>query len=143
MAAGTGPVGSDEAVEVLMPVAPKRLLVVDDEPDIAGVLAEILKQAGHHVDTANDGAAALELLARRPYDLVLTDTKMPGLDGVGFFREIERRFPTLRGRLIFITGDLLSRDKREFLESTGAPCLTKPFDVEEVRRLAHRMLSPR
>jgi DNA-binding response OmpR family regulator len=43
-------------------------------------------------------------------------------------------------RLIFLTGDLLSRDKREFLEATGAPVLAKPFDVQEVRRHVHRML---
>ena len=125
----------------LTPVAAKRLLVVDDEPDIAGVLSEILRDAGHRVDVAADGNAALHLLARTTYDLVLSDTRMPGLDGVGFYREVQRRFPALVGRLIFVSGDSLSREKQEFLDSTGVPHLSKPFDVQEVRRLVHQRLS--
>jgi signal transduction histidine kinase/CheY-like chemotaxis protein len=127
--------------EPLPAVGPGRLLVVDDEPDIAGVLREILEQAGHRVDTVDDGVAALKLLGQHAYDLVLSDTKMPGLDGVTLYREIERRFPALCGRFVFLTGDVLDRDKRKFLESTGVPCLVKPFEVQEVRRLVHRLLS--
>jgi two-component system NtrC family sensor kinase len=130
-----------QLVEALPAVGPGRLLVVDDEPDIAGVLREILEQAGHRVDTVDDGAAALKLLGQHAYDLVLSDTKMPGLDGVTLYRELERRFPTLCRRFVFLTGDVLDRDKREFLESTGVPCLMKPFEVQEVRRLVHRILS--
>jgi len=118
----------------------KRLLVVDDEPDLASVLKEILTRAGHHVDVAHDGEAALVLLARTAYDLVLSDTKMPGMDGIGLYRELQRRFPGVSGRVIFLTGDVLSAEKRQFLESTGLPCLTKPFDVQEVGRLVHQQL---
>jgi len=50
---------------------------VDDEPDVAAVLVEVLGRDGHKADTATNGAMALEMLARRPYDLVLCDTKMP------------------------------------------------------------------
>ncbi len=127
--------------ESLSPVGPKRILVIDDEPEIAEILTDLLSAAGHHVDVAGDGAAALEQVARHPYDLVLSDTKMPNLDGVGFYWELERRFPALCRRLVFLTGDVLDRDKREFLESIPVPSLTKPFDVADVRRLVHRMLS--
>ncbi len=81
------------------------------------------------------------MLGRRPYDMVLSDTKMPKLDGEHFYAEIERRFPALRRRIIFVTGDILSREKREFLQRTGAPYLLKPFDLREVRQLVHRMLA--
>jgi CheY-like chemotaxis protein len=130
-----------QAVEPLAAIPSKRLLVVDAEVEIANVLSDILTQAGHHADTANDGAAALDLLGRHAYDLILTDTKMPGMDGPAFYGELKRRFPSMSERLIFLTGDLLSRDKREFLEATGAPALAKPFDVQEVRRHVHRMLT--
>jgi two-component system NtrC family sensor kinase len=129
------------ALEALPPVSPKRVLVVDDEPDIAGLLVEVVAAAGHRVDVATDGAAALDQVARHQYDLVLSDTKMPLLDGVQLYHELERRAPLLCGRIVFLTGDVLDRSKREFLESTGAPFLTKPFDVTEVRRLVHRMLA--
>jgi two-component system NtrC family sensor kinase len=129
------------AVESLPPVARKRVLVVDDEPEIAALLVEIVAAAGHDVDVADNGAAALEYVTRHQYDLVLTDTKMPELDGVGLYREVERRVPALCGRMVFLTGDVLDSTKREFLEATGAPFLMKPFDVTEVRRLVHRMLA--
>jgi CheY-like chemotaxis protein len=135
------PAAADPAVESLLPVGPKRILVIDDEPDIAEIFADALSPAGHQVDVASDGAAGLARIARHSYDLVLCDTKMPVLDGVGFYRELQAHFPALCHRLIFVTGDLLDRDKREFLESTGVPFLAKPFDVAEVRRLVHRMLA--
>src|SRR5439155_7475346 len=119
----------------------KSILVVDDESEIAAVLAETLQRAGHRVDVAADGAMGLEMLERRGYDLILTDTKMPVLDGVEFYRALERRFPQLCRRLIFVTGDVLDPEKRDFLASTGAPCLPKPFDLDEVRRVAHGLLA--
>jgi len=130
-----------QATESLPPVRPKRVLVVDDEPEIAELLVEVVAAAGHHVDVVGDGAAALEQVARHHYDLLLSDTKMPALDGVGLYRQLESRFPALCRRIVFLTGDVLDRSKREFLESTGAPFLMKPFDVPEVRRLVHRMLA--
>ncbi|HYS17597.1 MAG TPA: response regulator [Candidatus Binatia bacterium] len=127
-------------VESLPPIAGKAILVVDDEVDLAATLAEALQEDGHQVEVAAHGAMALEMLERRAYDLILSDTKMPVLDGERFFAEVERRFPGLRRRIIFVTGDILSREKREFLERTGAPHLLKPFDLREVRQTVHRML---
>src|SRR6266566_358865 len=119
----------------------KSILVVDDESEIAAVLAEMLQRAGHRVEIAANGAMGLEMLERRGYDLILTDTKMPVLDGVEFYRALERRFPQLCRRLIFVTGDLLDPEKRSFLASTGAPCMEKPFDLDEVRRVVDRLLA--
>ena len=119
----------------------ERILVVDDEPEIAAVLAEMLQRAGHRADVAADGAQALERLGQRRYDLVLTDTKMPVLDGVEFYREVERRFPRLCDRVIFLTGDVLDQEKRQFLEATGTPCVAKPFDLDEVERVVQGMLA--
>src|SRR5216117_532430 len=127
--------------EALPTPAAKAILVVDDESEIAAVLAEMLQRAGHHVDAAADGAMALEMLGRRGYDLIVTDTKMPVLDGVELYRALERRFPQYCRRLIFVTGDVLDPEKRRFLESTGAPCLPKPFDLDEVLRVAHHLLA--
>jgi CheY-like chemotaxis protein len=81
------------------------------------------------------------MLGKRDYDMILSDTKMPKLDGEHLYAEIERRFPGLRGRIVFVTGDILSREKREFLQRSGAPYLLKPFDLREVRQLVNRMLA--
>jgi two-component system NtrC family sensor kinase len=123
-------------------VGGRRLLVVDDEAAVAAVLAEVLRGEGHEVDTAGNGAEALDRLAgARPYDLILSDTKMPVLDGPGFFQELERRHPEMRQRVVFVTGDVLNPDKREFLERTGAPTITKPFNLDDVRRVVRGILA--
>jgi CheY-like chemotaxis protein len=126
---------------VLSPVAGKAVLIVDDEADLAATLDEALHDDGYQVGVADNGAAALEMLGKRAYDMILTDTKMPKLDGEHFVAAIAQRFPRLRNRIVFVTGDILSREKREFLERHGAPHVLKPFDLREVRQLVHRMLA--
>ncbi|MBI2555722.1 MAG: response regulator, partial [Candidatus Rokubacteria bacterium] len=116
-----------------------RILVVDDEPEIAGVLAEMLAADGHLVETAANGALALDKLRERGYDLIVSDLRMPELDGPGLYRELERRDPRLLRRLIFVTGDVLNPETREFLERTSAPTVNKPFAMEEVRRVVQQV----
>jgi CheY-like chemotaxis protein/nitrogen-specific signal transduction histidine kinase len=135
------PAAETAEAPVLPPVSGKAILVIDDEPDLAATVAEALEGDGHDVDVAEHGAMALSMLGRRGYDLIVSDTKMPVLDGVHFYDEVERRFPALAKRIIFLTGDVLNREKVEFLERTGAPHIFKPFDVREVRALVHRMLT--
>jgi CheY-like chemotaxis protein len=65
---------------------------------------------------------------------------MSGLDGPGFCREIEERYPQLRRRVVFLTGDTLGPDAREFLEKVDVARLRKPFRAAEVRRLVHQVL---
>jgi signal transduction histidine kinase len=129
-----------QAMEALSPIRGKAILVVDDELEIAGVLAELLSAEGHRVETAGDGAIALEKLGERAYDLILSDIRMPGLDGPGLYRELERRHPGLARRFIFVTGDTQSPETAEFLRRTAAPNLTKPFVLEEIRRVVQRVL---
>ena len=126
-----------------VPPAPRRatIMVVDDERAIAETVAEALETQGHTADIAENGLVALEMLERRAYDLVISDGKMPVLDGEAFWAEVGRRFPGVQQRIIFLTGDVLSREKREFLERVGAPWLTKPFDLDDLVRLAHQMLA--
>jgi signal transduction histidine kinase len=123
------------------PLQPHLVLIVDDEAALAEVVAEAVERDGHHTGIAASGAMALEMLARESYDLIISDTKMPRLDGETFYAELQRRFPRLRDRVIFLTGDVLSADKREFLERTGAPYLAKPCDLDEIRRAVHRLLA--
>jgi len=124
---------------VLAPIGSKTVLVVDDELDVADVIAEAITQDGHQVHVATHGAMALEMLAKRTFEVVVSDTKMPGLDGEAFYDELMRRFPGLRERVIFLTGDVLSREKQEFLERTGRPFLAKPCDLDELRRLVQHV----
>jgi CheY-like chemotaxis protein len=106
----------------------KAILVVDDETGVAEVLAEMLEADGHQVERAHNGVEALERLGTRAYDVILTDLKMPELDGPGLYREIERRYPALLGRLVFLTGDTLSPEIAEFLDRAGRPRLGPSAD---------------
>ncbi len=131
----------DAAIAEAVPqVQGKRILVVDDEPEVADVLAEMLAADGHEVETAANGALALDRLRERACDLIVSDLRMPELDGPGLYRELERRHPELCGRVIFLTGDTLSPEITGFLERIGAPSLGKPFTLDEVRRVVQRAL---
>jgi signal transduction histidine kinase/ActR/RegA family two-component response regulator len=123
------------------PVAAKTILVVDDETEIATVMAEMLQREGHIAQIAPNGRVALDMLVQRPYDLIITDTKMPELDGVDLYREIERRFASMRGRVVFVTGDVLDQEKQEFLASTDATVITKPFNLSDVRAAVRRQFA--
>ena len=124
----------------LAPIEAGTILVVDDERELAEVLVEALGREGHRVEIACNGADALRRLEQRRYDLVVSDTKMPVMDGMELYRELERRFPALSKRIIFVTGDVLDAEKRRFLESSGAPFLAKPFDLGEIRRVVRGVL---
>jgi signal transduction histidine kinase/CheY-like chemotaxis protein len=123
------------------PVPRKTILVVDDEEEIAAVIAEMLQRDGHTAHVAANGRMALEMLADRSYDLVVTDTKMPILDGVGLYGEVGHRFPSMRGRMVFVTGDVLDEEKQELLAATGAPVIAKPFSLSDVRSAIRRRLA--
>ena len=116
------------------------ILLVDDEPEVLSTLAEILTHAGHRVETAADGVHALERLDSRSFDVIVSDVRMPGLDGPGLYAEIERRFPSLRERIVFLTGDTMSTETREFLQRIDAVSLGKPFLVTRVMQAIQRAL---
>jgi PAS domain S-box-containing protein len=126
--------------EVLPPLQGKSILVVDDEPQIADVLVQTLSSDGHDVETATDGAIALDKLQGNTYDLILSDLRMPTMDGPDLYREVERHYPGLEQRFIFLTGDTLSPEMRTFLEQTQAPCLDKPFSLQEVRQMVQQAM---
>ena len=118
----------------------RRILVVDDEPEIAATLAEILEIEGANVVVANDGELALALLDAGSYDAIFSDLRMPGMDGLALYREIIRRRPELAGRLAFVTGDTLGSGLSDEIAVSGVPLVDKPFQPAEIRALAARLV---
>jgi signal transduction histidine kinase/CheY-like chemotaxis protein len=116
------------------------VLVVEDEPTVARLIADVLEDEGMHVDVLLDGRAALDLAARNSYDLVICDMKMPGLDGQHFYKSLERAKNPLRERFLFVTGDIVAAQTREFLERNHLPHVAKPFRVEELTEKVHGVL---
>ena len=118
-----------------------RLLIVDDEPEVGALLADILRRDSAGIEVAASGQEALKLLAKREYDAILTDLRMPEMDGPELYRQIEQRWPQ-RARLVaFITGDALSPTVQTFLAGTGQPYLEKPFVPAEVRKIVQEIVS--
>jgi two-component system NtrC family sensor kinase len=120
------PVDERDDVAAALPGPSKTILVVDDEPAVASLLAETLARDGHKVDTAANGAVALRMLGARDYDLIVSDSGMPVLRGPELYREVERREPRLTRRFVFATGDILNPRTRAFLARTGAPSWRSP-----------------
>jgi PAS domain S-box-containing protein len=109
-----------------------RALVVDDEAAVSETLAELLARQGFHVSTAADGRAAKRALDGEPFDIILSDLRMPGLDGPGLFAWLQASRPELCGRVGFVTGDTLGAGAARFLEESGRPYLEKPFTPASV-----------
>ena len=126
--------------ESAAPVAGRRerVLVVEDEPTVAQLIADVLRDEGYRVDTMLDSREGLDRLSRQDYQLVICDLKMPHLDGRAFYGALVRAGSPLQHRMIFVTGDTLSTHTLEFLDSTGLPYLAKPFLVEELKLTVQR-----
>jgi two-component system NtrC family sensor kinase len=124
----------EEPVAAPMP-PPLRVLVVDDEPHILHYIRATLEAWGHQVTTAADGLEGLERAVAEPFDLIISDLRMPRAGGREFFAELERRAPHAARRVAFSTGDTVRGDTLAFLESQGRPCLQKPFSLAELRAL--------
>jgi len=113
----------------------RSILVVDDEAEIRETLFEILTMARHRVVTASSGREALDRMSTERFDAILTDIRMPDLDGRALYREIERRWPGQARCVVFVTGDTLASALREFVSESGRPVIEKPFLPSEVRRV--------
>jgi CheY-like chemotaxis protein len=110
-------------------------LIVDDEADVAEVLAAIAARAGYEVEVAANGREAVERLGLRDYDVILSDLRMPQMDGPALFEWIGREKPHLALRIGFVTGDTHSDLAARFVETCGRPVLEKPFSGARVRAL--------
>lgn len=120
----------------------KRILVVDDDDNLRELLATILSQRGRAVDTARDGIEALELLNQNPYDLILSDLTMPGLDGPALYAALRAmRHSAAMPRMIFMTGNVGGGDYAAFLRGTTEPMLEKPFSLDVVRHMVSVLLN--
>jgi len=109
-----------------------RVLIVDDEPVLRELLMDLLKSAGHEVESARDGRAALRLALEGRFDVILSDLKMPGLDGQGLYESVCRERPEMARRFVFTTGDVVNPDAVGFLQDSGCVYLSKPFKLETI-----------
>jgi len=118
----------------------RRILVVEDETALAEVMVEALRFHGHEVETAGDGRTARSKISERRYDLIITDLKMPHMNGRDFYRHVASVEPALARRIIFSTGDTASPETQAFFEEVGNSYLSKPFNLAELLRVVDSVL---
>jgi DNA-binding response OmpR family regulator len=118
----------------------KRILAVENNDLVLSFLEDGLIAAGYQVDTASNGREALEKIDRTEYDLIISDVRMPEIDGAALCRLLAARGAVLLTRLVFLASPDSFDDHQTFLEQTGVPVLTKPVEFEDLRSVVERML---
>jgi signal transduction histidine kinase/ActR/RegA family two-component response regulator len=117
-----------------------RVLLVEDERVVGDLLAEILAREGHQVDRAANGREALARVREGPYALIVSDVRMPDVDGPTFYRELAVTDPHLARSVVFVTGDVMSPETRRFLDETSLRYLEKPFTLAEFQAVVRSLL---
>lgn len=106
----------------------KRILVIDDDTMIRELMLSILKK-NHYVDSADNGGMAFDKIKNDSYDLIISDLRMPGIDGFTLYQMLKEKQSGVEKKLIFTTGDTYDPKTKKFIEETKSTCLPKPFNV--------------
>jgi len=118
----------------------QRVLVVEDEPTVAQLIADVLRDEGFEVETLLDGRDAPDRIARGRFDLVVCDMKMPNLDGQSLYESLAPARKIMQARFLFVTGDVMGAKTQAFLKKNGVPHVAKPFRVEELLEKVRQVL---
>jgi two-component system cell cycle response regulator CpdR len=116
-----------------------RILLAEDDDSLRGFLSRALEKAGYEVRSCPDGEAAIEALDDGPYDLLLTDIVMPGVDGIEVAREAAQRQPAVR--IMFITGFAAVALSAGARAPQGSKVLQKPVHLREIVSEVERMIA--
>jgi DNA-binding NtrC family response regulator len=114
-----------------------NILLVDDEPDLRTSLGQVLRDEGHTVDVASDGETAMARLAAHSFHLVVSDVRLPKVDGLTLLRQIRREFPSTEVLLMTAYGSI--GDAVSAMKDSAVDYLTKPFDIDELVSLVDRI----
>jgi DNA-binding NtrC family response regulator len=118
------------------PLAGKRVLIVDDSPQITALVADVFRHCGAAASTANSGPDAMAQLQIATFDLVVLDLVMPEPDGWDVLRFMKAVRPALLGRTILLTGDRYHRQTRQSIDEAELRVVFKPFAVDDLRAAA-------
>lgn len=119
-----------------------RVLVIEDEPTVAQLIADVLGDEGFEVEVSLDGREAKDHILRGGHDLIICDMKMPNLDGQTLYEGMSREPEASRKRFLFVTGDVMGTKTKAFLTKSQVPHLAKPFRVEELLEKVYQVLEP-
>ncbi|MBS1842665.1 MAG: response regulator [Acidobacteria bacterium] len=118
---------------------PLPILLIEDEPSVTAFLRAALERQGYAVAQANSGAEGMERLQSGTFGGVISDVRMPGaVNGAEIYAWIQANRPALKSRLILISGDTANSETQALMANSGAPCIEKPFRVQQLISVAEK-----
>jgi DNA-binding NtrC family response regulator len=121
--------------------APLPVLLIEDEPAVMAYVQAALERSGYPVVCCDSGAQALTLLENGSFLGIVSDMRTPGgVDGAQVYAWVAQHRPDLVSRIVFITGDIANEETVATLRQTGAPCVEKPFRVQQFIDVVSRTL---
>lgn len=109
---------------------PVDILIVDDEPNYLKALSDVLKKKGYRVDTATSADQLIAKAEKKPFNIILTDVRLPGMEGTKTFREIKKISP--RTTIIVMAAYYEKDIEKEYIEAGAHSCLLKPIDIDRL-----------
>lgn len=119
-----------------------RVLLVDDELELIQTLADLLEPEGHQIDFAANGSVALDKLRKASFDVVISDLRMPVMDGPQLYEALRAEKPEYLKKIIYVTGDTLSSHVQSFLAKYPVPVIEKPYRLSDVKQAIATLLKP-
>ncbi|MGO4440883.1 response regulator [Rhizobium sp. RAF56] len=116
-----------------------RILITEDEDSLRSFVARALRLDGHETDEAADGAEGLEKLKQGPYDLLLSDIRMPVMDGIELAHQAASGWPELK--ILLMTGYAEQRERADDLMEKVIDVVSKPFALSDIRKAVGRALA--
>jgi PAS domain S-box-containing protein len=136
------PNGQESIVEeIKKPSFPAKVLLVDDEKNVLDMVSEMLSLTGYVPIMCNSATEALEILDKQEFHVIISDIKMPEMDGKRFYEVLRNRKPEYEKRVIFLTGDTIGEETQMFLKSTGARYIQKPFQIATIQAAIEEKLA--
>jgi DNA-binding NtrC family response regulator len=115
------------------------ILLIEDEPSVTAFLRAALERHGYAVANAASGAEGLNMLSGGKYSGVISDIRMPGaVNGAEVHAWIQKNRPELCARIILISGDTANSETQAFLAQSRAPCIEKPFRVQQLMTIVEK-----
>ncbi|MET1412344.1 PAS-domain containing protein [Roseibium sp. HPY-6] len=119
--------------------AKRRALIIDDEPSVGELIGDLLMEMGCETTLCGDAREALNRLSESTFDMIISDFKMPGMNGEEFYNALLQKMPHYADRVGYVTGDSMGKAVTRFLSQSGRPYIEKPISSTELDELVRRL----
>ncbi|MBN1882183.1 MAG: PAS domain S-box protein [Deltaproteobacteria bacterium] len=129
-----------DTAEYKSPEGAVSILVVEDESLLRKFISTVLISEGYNVEDCESGEEAIEMIKKGDFDLIISDMKMSGIGGQNLYTYVQKYYPDLVEKMLFITGDVLGRETQNFFKISGCKYLEKPFTSSKLLVYTNELL---